>query len=57
MERLWVLVLGKDPNYEADINDTGRVIICAEVYMACGGYWSRVAGVVMNSAKYNPYSP
>ena len=40
LERLWVLVLGKDPKYEADINGTVRVIICAEIYMACGGYWS-----------------
>jgi hypothetical protein len=39
-ERLWVLVLGKDPKYEADINGTRRVIICAEIYMACAGYWS-----------------
>jgi hypothetical protein len=30
----------KDPKYEADINGSGRVIICAEIYMACGDYWS-----------------
>jgi hypothetical protein len=38
LERLWILVLGKDPKYEAGINDTGRVIICSKVYMECGGY-------------------